>query len=527
MTESAAPVAPPPSRFDALFELTLRIVIVLLPLIMLFGLWLITNHETLADYMPQLSDEIYYWRQADTFRTLGIDGGNFTYGEVTARIGGYYSWGMFVPMFQGTMARLFGWSLNTIPVMNAVFLCISLGAFIWITNANRKQLLSLLIILCTFSPLILFHVTSMQEVSLLAFAALAAAAFFLLMSTGATPPLPVAFQAAFALTSVMIGAALRPTFGLLFIPGCLLLQRANTRITIGAAFAAGVLLWGVTLVAVTLTAAPFANNVFRVFANTLSSHPIEAVHLIFDNIRLNLQRLLKGEGPEVAQRLQMLLLVAGLGTSLYFRNRQGWKLSSNDLHRSEALLHFYNVGLILALYIVFYDVAGWRDLRGMAPHLFFSMLLLVAFQRRLWIVALVIPSLFALPSSGRLYATWSSTYLSPERHTMYTEWRPRLRDLFAYARDPASRWCNTVLHTGYYMLDNSPILLALPPQMSISLVLRADEVTVPVKSRYLLLDTDFFTKNPDKFPHVHALMDVPGGTLYLNRDSACHSGDAS
>jgi hypothetical protein len=527
MTESAASVAPRPSTFDALLELTLRIVVVLLPLIMLLGLWVIMNHATLADYMPQLSDEIYYWRQADTFRTLGIDGGNFTYGEVTARIGGYYSWGIFVPMFQGTMARLFGWSLNTIPVMNAVLLCISLGVFIWITNATRKQLLWLLIILGTFSPLILFHVTSMQEVSFLAFAALAAAAFFLLMSTPAPAPLPAALQTAFAFTAIMIGAALRPTFGLLFIPACLLLQRGNTRVTIGAAFAAGALLWGVTLVAVTLTAAPFANNVFRGFVNTLSSHPIEAVQLIFDNIRLNLQRFLKGEAPEVVQRLQMLLLVAGFGALLYFRNRQGWKFSSHDSDRSEALLHFYNVGLILVLYIVFYDVAGWRDLRGMAPHLFFSLLLLVAFQRRLWIVALVIPCLFALPSSGRLYATWSSTYFSPERHAMYTDWRPRLRDLFVYARSPAGRWCNTVLHTGYYMFDNSPILLALPPQIAISLVLRADEVTVPVKSRYLLLDTDFFTKNPDKFPHVDALMDVPGGTLYLNRDSACRSGDVS
>src|SRR5271166_7056031 len=125
MTESVASVARPGSTFHVLSELTLRIIVVCFPLIMLLGLWTIMNHATLADYVPHLSDEIYYWRQADTFRTLGLDGGNFTYGELTARIGGYYSWGMFVPMFQGTMAKLFGWSLNTIPVLNAALLCMS------------------------------------------------------------------------------------------------------------------------------------------------------------------------------------------------------------------------------------------------------------------------------------------------------------------------------------------------------------------------------------------------------------------
>jgi hypothetical protein len=523
MTESVASAARRASTFDALFELTLRIMVVFFPLIMLLGLWVIMNRATLTDYVPHLSDEIYYWRQGDTFRTVGLDGGNFTFGEVTARVGGYYSWGMFVPMFQGTMAKLFGWSLNAIPVINAILLCMSLAAFIWITNTTREQLLWLLIVLGTFGPLIIFHVTSMQEVTLLAFAALIAAAFFLLMSAPARTPI----QAAFVLTAVMIAAALRPTFGLLFIPACLLPRRGHNRVTIGAAFATGALLWGVVLVAVTSTAAPFANNVFRVFVNTLSNHPAEAARLVFDNIKLNLQRFLKGEAVEVVQRLQMLLLMTGFGTFLFFRNRRGRKLFAQNLDSSEALLHIYNVGLILILYIVFYDLAGWRDFRGMAPHLFFTLLLLIAFQRRLWIVTLVIPCLIALPSSGRLYAKWSSGYFSPHSHAMYIHWQPRLKNLFVYERSPASRWCNTVLHTGYYMMDNSPILLALPPQMAISLVLQADEVNVPVKSRYLLLDTDFFIKNPDKFSNVEPLMDVPGGTLYLNRDSACRSGDAS
>jgi hypothetical protein len=77
------------------------------------------------------------------------------------------------------------------------------------------------------------------------------------------------------------------------------------------------------------------------------------------------------------------------------------------------------------------------------------------------------------------------------------------------------RWCNTLLASQF-----PPFLAAVPAGVGISLVREQDQVALPVKSRYLLLDdraiADF--RAPLR---IQPLATLPYGTLYLNLDAQC------
>jgi hypothetical protein len=50
-----------------------------------------------------------------------------------------------------------------------------------------------------------------------------------------------------------------------------------------------------------------------------------------------------------------------------------------------------------------------------------------------------------------------------------------------------------------------------------------NQAASPAKSRYVLLDHNSYTSHLDKFSYLQPLLEVPGGILFLNPDSACSS----
>ena len=66
--------------------------------------------------------------------------------------------------------------------------------------------------------------------------------------------------------------------------------------------------------------------------------------------------------------------------------------------RAERRTHILNLGLIVLLVVMLYDVGGWRDYRIVAPHLLLSLLLLAACGRTRVVAVAVLAGLLVTPS---------------------------------------------------------------------------------------------------------------------------------
>jgi hypothetical protein len=82
-------------------------------------------------------------------------------------------------------------------------------------------------------------------------------------------------------------------------------------------------------------------------------------------------------------------------------------------------------------------------------------------------------------------------------------------------RGGESRWCNTLLTA-----QEPPYLIAVPAGIGISVVRESDQMPVPPRSHYLLLDESALVhfKRPLR---VQPLATLPYGTLYVNLESGC------
>jgi hypothetical protein len=84
----------------------------------------------------------------------------------------------------------------------------------------------------------------------------------------------------------------------------------------------------------------------------------------------------------------------------------------------------------------------------------------------------------------------------------------------------ASRWCNTLLTSQY-----PPQLIGVPAGIGLSVVRKPERMTLPPRSRYLLLDDGVraaFTGPLD----LEKIATLPYGTFYVNRAARCGAGAA-
>ncbi len=518
---AASEVPPIPQSWYRVLRVVFAVLIIALPELMLFGLpsLMLPPQYSMPDYLPYWSDDIYYWRQDVSFATVGLDSGYFTYGEQPARIGTFYGWGIFVPMVQGTIGRVFGgMSLLSIPLMNAVMLSIGLAVFLLTIKPSIEQELWLIGGLLVFVPLWLSNLSTMSEVMHFATAALIAAVFYRLMTTAKL----TWRQAAAGLLVVTAATLLRPMMSLLFIPLCLLLVHSKTWWKLLLGLLAGVVLGGFFTLVIMQTSAPYPFHDWRPILGALPNNPTQAVELALMNADKNLRSITQSEPAQLFQRGQFLVAVILL-LALPLINRfwrREWYIPR--LPAKETLLHLYILCSIVVFYILFYDMHDWRDFRGLSPYLLLSVLLFVAFRRRFWLAAFVISGALFLPLAQAEYINWAGAYLSPTRHAEYVEWQEELANVVTYEENAPSPWCNTVFHSVSFFKD-STALLTLPPQIAISFALGIPDLPDPPQSRYLMLDQGDYTNFADRFARLQPIMDVPGGTLFYNPDSACRT----
>ncbi|MDX2140393.1 MAG: hypothetical protein SF123_20075 [Chloroflexota bacterium] len=462
------------------------------------------------------NDGVFYWHQAETFRVAGFNGGIYSVDEQRQVIDSvpFYTWGPFIPMLYGSIGRVFGWALYSIPLINLVLLSLALAAYIWLV---RPALLgaALLVLFLGTSNLLLFASTlSLVTVLNAAFAVMYALIFTRLLSPGSTIKRWEWWAGGLLL---LIGSLILPIWGTLFVPYFALLLRNRSVWTILAGVGIGFVCFAAALVAFMLLGAPFPNAASEILANLRISMDAGIERLLL-NIRQNLQYHVESTRLENWTRVQVVVLVAialALAGRWLSRKRVGWR----DLRVWEWLFHAYHLGFLYLLFITIYLQIGYSDYRQFAPRLLLSTLLLIGL-RRYTLAAVVVLSM--LPAIVFVYepARFNMlNHVSADNNAQILEWQSQLSTVLVYDPAAPSPWCNTVMMSQYYVHYELQLLTAIPGGIGLSFDF-GDLTGPPFRSRYLLLHDDIYARYASQLTVV-PLLEVPQGTLYANAMSAC------
>lgn len=465
----------------------------------------------LSEFRPVLSDEVSYWHEALTFSRVGFRGGYYTWGELTNAAGvtpfGFHGPGF--PIAYGAFGWLFGWYRHTPVVLNLA--AIALAAWVWTTasrlTASRTILAGAL--LATFWPMILWAPTGMQE-ALHDAGAIAMAGFF----TRALGPAPSRSLNAVGWIVLAALAFIRPTWLVLMPLWAFATAHAKGRRAIAFAMGGALLLSVVVLTLYSRTTAPFPTGFF--FLRVLDR--AQGLEKIWGNLRFNVVRMFQpGEYkfPEILFRAQYWAWLVASATILvvWLRRRATARATGSILPLS---LGTIAMTAAMGSMLILYTPTNWAEHRVLSAFLLFAALGCVAAPGRpaaLLVSALIVSNLATVKPSLDSFSAERSDNFVWDRRGSY-ELADAIEGRIVYRRD-ASRWCNTLLTSQF-----PPHLIVIPAGVGLSVAREPNEMTLPARSHYLLLDeaarADF--RGPLR---LQPLATLAYGTLYLNLDSGC------
>jgi len=464
---------------------------------------------TLDDLFPWWSDEWFYWHQAQTWPVAGWQSGYYAINERIPRLdwSPYYSWGPFVVMLHS----LGGSGLNSVVLANIGALLLGSGLGAWLAGARARQ--AALLALALFHPLFLYLPSSMQEV-LQYGVALALAGAFARLLAGQPRGRPA------ALALVVLASLLRQPWTLLILPALLLGQpKPRNRAELGRL--ALLALVGLGLMALLnwlflWSTAPYVDA--RVFLTNPSLETLPAlVTQLTEAVGQNLRYIL--EAAQVAEWLIFVQLGALLLGLLAWHGLGRWRGLPQG---QDTLLHAYLIVALLAFVLFIYRVDAWRAYRLIAPHLLFSLALLIWRGRGALVVAVAAAAFLFTPQLVRTYDVFYLERFTDPLASVIPRNQAQVAQVLAY-RPEAGRWCNTLSASPYFLINGRPVglLASIPPGMGMSwLIWREDLLPERFRSGYLLL-TEADAQAQAARLKLEPLLEVKSGTLYRNLDAGC------
>jgi hypothetical protein len=475
----------------------------------------------LSAYRPTINDEVAYWHQALTFSRVGFDGGYYTLGEVTNRSGltPFGPHGPGYAVLYGLAGSIFGWHRHTAVILNLI--AIGAAAWMWVslTRASIPRLLLAAVVLLTFWHMLFWAPTGMQE-SLHHAGAIALAGCF----ASALGPSPRRWVHALGWVGLGVLAFIRPSW-IILLPlwaiattGRLKVARTGTasgRLRTVPTHREMLPILGAVLLAVAIlfaysrTAAPFEDGFFFLRAASFSL----GIEALAENLTSNVQRLGMPDQfhpIELLERYQYgaLLLATTIAAVVAM-----WKRRGQTPHLA---ITATTLAIALVAMLLFYQFTNYAEHRILSGFLLFGTMLCLAAPG--WIgPALAAGVVLSSVASARtslieLEDAWRERYVW-DRHRL-TELERALDGIVVY-RPEASRWCNTLLTSQY-----PPQLIAVPAGIGLSVVRKPENMRLPPRSRYLLLDEPVRSAFTGPL-NLDAVATLPYGTLYVNRDSRC------
>ena len=462
---------------------------------------------SIAGFRPASSDEVWYWHQTLTFASAGFHGGYYTQGELTNPSGltPFGPHGPGFPVLYGLAGRAFGWhahsavALNVTVIGAAAWWCIAVAG----VGAGRAGVLALL--LTTFWPLLFWAPTAMQES--LHHAGAVALAGCVAGVLGGTHR-RWALWGGWLLLPLL--AFVRPSWLVTMPIWALVTAWRRPPVVRAVALTGAVAAAVVVFEAYSHTVAPFVPPFFflRIAGTDV------AVHAIANNLVANLRMTVSPgdyEAFEVVHRLQYWLWLPASFAAVAMA-----RAADDRAARPYLVAGVGATAAALGVMLVLYTLTNNAEHRVLSAFLLFAVVLAAMAPGR---VSIVLVGL--LIASNIATAGVFTTAFREERQANFV-WDARGQRELAVAlagrvafRPGESRWCNTLLASQF-----PPFLAVVPAGIGISLVREQDQVALPVKSRYLLLDeraiADF--RAPLR---IQPLATLPYGTLYLNLDAQC------
>jgi hypothetical protein len=438
---------------------------------------------TILDCVPLWYDEVWYFNELSVFHTAGWDGGYTISHEWTAKLPAVHfgPHGPFFAAFYGTIARLTGLHLWTVPALNSAF--VLLASMLWLAccRPTARQIWLAAAILTTFWPLVLYLPSSMQEGLHMAVAIGLAGLSTCLIRRPASRALLAA-----ALVVVVAASQLRVTWAWVAVPLLWVALRPRTaRQWTGLAVVAALIVLPLYVEAM-LVNAPFNNFVHKVALRAETSK-LAAVGMLFGH---GFKSLLLYVAPtrdtwlQVGLRYQVLLVAAAAALHLNRARRESFDDDESPRQApTEMGFVLLNLLCVVGFVIALYDVSDWRDYRVVAPHLLLSLMVLVASGARQWMtgyaVLAAMMGVLVVPQFAAFHQARCA--VDPAEIAAFGE---EGGDALEFRRG-TSAWDNTLLIDVEHI--ESPLLAGLPGGIGVSVVSNWERQTWPPQAKYLLL----------------------------------------
>ena len=461
----------------------------------------------LSSFVPTWNDEIDYWHEILSFAQNGFSSGYYTIEEIPSALSSvtrFGTHGPLFPMLYGSVAKFVGWIPSSGPIFNLCALSIAITIFLLLIRANLYTILLATITFVSFWPIQIYLPSTMQESTHYAIAMVLAGQFYRYIadekkSKWLLITIPIL---------LFIASLLRPTWSVLFIPYFILIFRDTPQSKIQI-WILGVATLGTFFYAFTLYASPYPNNFISHFFIVLNSSPTEAVKYFAIHFSSNLVSYFSLQNPlyiEEFLRLQFVITVV-FGVIIYPRFQE---FKSGQF---ESVIHIFNLIAPLAIVISLYDVGDWRDCRVLAPHVLFSIALLLA-QRKVFFCMLIFAvSLLSIPSFFEAYKQLhESHFLNKEKNVALLQ--DGVFSVIKYKKD-GTPWGNSLLID---MDSLQSFIVSVPAGIGINAVLDWNRIQYPLKSAYIFLRPGIYQHISDKV-HFQTIASSVLGTLYLNLDS--------
>jgi len=492
----------------------LTVLFVFTPAILTFVLILIIFKTTPLSYIPNGSDQIDYWHETLTFIDYGFSGGQYSHNEkaAPAEFSGFGVHGPAYPILYGLLGRIIGWEFYSGVLINFIVITLALFLFTQLGNLDNKQLVTGIILVGTYWPLLLYLPNNLTESLNQAIAIVVSVLFFKqLVSKENNWKINITI-----FLILLVSISIRITWSLLFLPFFLFLIFNYKSYKLWGAFifsTAGILL---SFLYTKFLYAPFP----FVFRFMLDGQLIN--QNLFYNAGIQVLRNLKNliyelDTPLYIQAFRYQIL----GVSIliifklisYFKNKNH---SIKNLFRSELSFHFLNIVVSFAGVVILFQVVDTRDYRYLTVNFLLSALVLLLFSRYKYIYAMVLINVLLIFSFIPGFAQQrSSNFIYDEE--LIKSFSNSISEHVSFDETQNNRWCNTLGFQGKYV--NQP-LLAVDSGIGLS---RIENISENTKSRYVLLSEEYVAEFQEhiKSLGLKQIEKISLGILFLNPNSNC------
>jgi hypothetical protein len=442
--------------------------------------------KPLTAHIPAGSDEVIYWLEIRAFHDHGLDFGSFAQEEQTTLAGfaQFDSHGPVYPIWFGFLALSSGWTYSTPVFWNATLIGISIFAFVLMARLDRRQLVLFSFLILLFYPILLYIPSMMEESMHYCLALLLAGCILRMLRGWGTTGNYMQPNFLFFLL-VLFAVLLRPTWSIAFIgliPFISWRDRGILLIEMAAGWISMKLFW------ITTTST---------YGSLWSGSAFEVMQKVWNHVIYSVPSLLGRNNPlhisawpseaETLLRYQTLLLVAVVAALaiIALKRNHGWRGAFARQDRFVFLFHLANLGGIISVLILFYDIFDDRDYRTLAPHVLLSMCVMIVdgrFLKLLW--AIVISNCFFFKFMLILFDfTHSHNFLEDDQSIR--RFQSEIAGVIRYTHG-ASAWENTLLFAPG--AGNYRDCLGLPSGIGLSDCTLWEALPSPPKSRYIITD---------------------------------------